>query len=51
MDRSPQAIEVIFSDDYIKSNPARLGGSLTSKPTSWNAFGCSATSVFIGFWR
>src|SRR5689334_11535421 len=36
-----------FSDDYIKSNPAMPGGSLTSKPTWWNAFRCSVTSVFF----
>ena len=31
----------------MKSNPAVPGGSLTSKPTWSNAFGCSATSAFF----
>ena len=31
----------------MKSNPALPGGSLTSKPTWSNTFGCSATSVFL----
>src|SRR5688572_22419720 len=31
----------------MKSNPARPGGSVTSKPTWWNASGCSATSAFF----
>ena len=31
----------------MKSNPALPGGSLTSKPTWSNAFGCSATSAFF----
>ena len=33
----------------MKSNPAVPGGSLTSKPTWWNTFGCSATSAFLWF--
>ena len=31
----------------MKSNPAVPGGSLTSKPTWSNTFGCSATSAFF----
>ena len=40
------------SDDYLNSNSAFPGGLLTSKPTWWNAFGCSATSAFLspGIW-
>ena len=33
----------------MKNNPAVPGGSLTSKPTWSNAFGCSATSAFFVF--
>ena len=32
----------------MKGNPAVPGGSLVSKPTWWNTFGCSATSAFFG---
>ena len=31
----------------MKNNPALPGGSLKSKPTWSNAFGCSATSAFF----
>jgi hypothetical protein len=31
----------------MKNNPAVPGGSLKSKPTWPNAFGCSATSAFL----
>jgi thiol-disulfide isomerase/thioredoxin len=31
----------------MKSNPAVPGGSLVSKPTWWDTFGCSATSAFF----
>jgi hypothetical protein len=31
----------------MKNNPAVPGGSLKSKPTRPNAFGCSATSAFL----
>ena len=31
----------------MKSNPAVPGGSLVSKPTWRNTFGCSATSAFL----
>ena len=34
----------------MKGNPAVPGGSLMSKPTWSNAFGCSATSVFLFLW-
>lgn len=36
-----------LSDDQLKGSPAVLGGSLMSKPTWWNTFGCSATSAFF----
>ena len=31
----------------MKSNSALLGGSLKSKPTWSNTFGCSTTSAFV----
>ena len=31
----------------MKGNPAGLGGSLTSKPTWSNTYGCSTTSAFF----
>jgi hypothetical protein len=39
---SPQS-----SEDWAKGNPARPGGSVTSKPTWPNTSGCSATSAFF----
>ena len=35
----------------MKSNSALLGGSLKSKPTWSNTFGCSATSAFFCSWQ
>ena len=31
----------------MKGNPVLPGGSLKSKPTWWNTFGCSAMSAFF----
>src|ERR1700734_4143128 len=34
----------------MNGNPATLGGSSISKPTWWNASGCSGTSAFFVFY-
>ena len=36
-----------LSEDWMKSTPAWLGGSLTSKPTRRNPSGCSTASAFL----
>jgi hypothetical protein len=36
-----------FVGKLDEEQPAAAGGSLTSKPTWLNSFGCSATSAFL----
>jgi hypothetical protein len=43
----PRLLGSKSSDDYLKGNPATLGGPLTSKPTWSNTSRCSATSAFF----
>ena len=40
-------LELESLEDWIKSNSAVPGGSLTSTPTWWRAFGRSITSTFF----